>query len=97
MNTLTVNLPDSVEPNLARWELARSLYEKGSITLEEAASLADLAPTYFNMKLKGILTGVPPKTERPIRKGLNIERIQEIAKEMDIQESWDELVSMIGK
>ncbi len=97
MKTLTVNLPDSVDPAQARWELARTLYEKGSLTLEQAASLAELAPTYFKMQLEGILTGVPPKTDGPIRKGLNIERIQAIAKEMDVQESWEELVSMIGK
>ena len=97
MKTLTIDIPDSLDPAVARWELAQALYEKGSLTLEQAASLAELAPTYFKMRLAGMLTGVPPKTNQPIRKGLNTERIQEIAKEMDIQESWEELVAMIGK
>ncbi len=97
MKTITIALPDSLDPAEARWEMARSLYEKGSLTLEQAASLAELAPTYFKMRLKGILTGVPPKTDGPIRKGLDIERINKIAGEMNIQESWEELVAMIGK
>lgn len=97
MKTMTINLPDSADPTQTRWEIAQALYEKGSLTLEQAASLAELAPTYFKMRLAGMLTGVPPKTDKPIRKGLDIKRIQKIAEEMDIQESWEELVSMIGK
>ena len=47
MKTLTLNVPDTLEPVEARWEMARALYKKGSLTLEQAASLAELAPTYF--------------------------------------------------
>lgn len=97
MKTITIDIPDSLDPAQVRWEIARALYEKGSLTLEQAASLAELAPTYFKMRLEGMLTGVPPKTNGPIQKGLDIERIQEIARQMDIQESWEELVAMIGK
>ncbi|WP_338876889.1 hypothetical protein WBJ53_14640 [Spirosoma sp. SC4-14] len=97
MKTLTIDIPDSLDPAQARWEIAQALYEKGTLTLEQAASLAELAPTYFKMRLNGILTGVPPKTNGPIREGFDSKRIEEIAKQMDIQESWEELVAMIGK
>jgi hypothetical protein len=97
MKTLTIDIPDSLDPAVARWEMARSLYQKGDVTLEEAAKLAELAPTYFKMRLEGLLTGVAPKTDKPIRKGLDVDRIREISKKMDIQESWEELVAMIGK
>lgn len=94
---LTIYLPDSLDPAVARWELARALYEKGSLTLEQAASLAELAPTYFSMRLEGMLTGVTPKTDKPIRTGFDPERIQQIAEQMNVQESWEELVAQIGK
>jgi hypothetical protein len=97
MNTLTINLPDSLDPAVARWTTARALYEAGSLTLEQAASIAELAPTYFKMRLAGMLTGVTPNTAGPIRKGFNVERVRQLAEEMDIQESWEELVAMIGK
>ncbi len=97
MKTITIAIPDSLDPAVARWEMARSLYEKGNLSLEQAAKLAELAPTYFKMRLEGLLTGIPPKTDGPIRKGLDIERINKIAGDMDIQESWEELVAMIGK
>ncbi len=54
MKTLTITVPDTVDPNEARWEMARALYEKGSLTLEQAASLTELAPTYFKMRLEGM-------------------------------------------
>ncbi|GAB2569473.1 hypothetical protein [Spirosoma areae] len=57
MKTLTLNVSDTLDPAEARWEMARALYEKGSLTLEQAASLAELAPTYFKMRSEGILTG----------------------------------------
>ncbi len=95
MNTLTVQLPDSIDPAAARWELARSLYEKEQLTLEEAAKLAGLAPVYFRMKLDGIPTGLK-LTEGPIKK-FDPERMRQLALEMDIQESWEDLVAMIGK
>ena len=97
MKTLTINLPDTIDPAIARWEMARSLYEKGNLDLAEAAKLAELAPTYFKMRLEGMVTGIPPKTSQPVRKGLAIERIREIAEKMDVQESWEELVAMVGK
>jgi hypothetical protein len=97
MKTLTIELPENIDPAVARWEMARALYEKGSLTLEQAASLVELAPTYFRMRLDGFVTGVTPKIKGPIKKGLNVERMREIANEMDIKESWEELVAMIGK
>lgn len=97
MKTLTIDIPDSLDPAQTRWDIAQALYEKGSLTLEQAASLAGLAPTYFTMRLNGLVTGVPPKTNKPIRKGLDVDRIRAIAEKMDVQESWEELVAMIGK
>lgn len=95
MNTLTIQLPDSIDPALARWELARSLYEKEKLTLEEAATLAGLAPVYFRMKLEGMPTGLN-LVNGPVKK-FDPERMKQLAQEMDIQESWEELVAMIGK
>ncbi len=97
MKMLTINIPDELDPAVARWEMARSLYEKGSLSLEQAASLAELAPTYFKMRLEGILTGVRLSTSDSPAKSFDPKKIQEIAAEMDIQESWEELVSQIGK
>ncbi|QDK80425.1 hypothetical protein EXU85_18160 [Spirosoma sp. KCTC 42546] len=97
MKTLTLNVPDTLDPTEARWEMARALYEKGSLTLEQAASLAELAPTYFKMRLAGILTGVNLSTSNLPTQPFDPERIRKIAEKMDIQESWEELVAMIGK
>ncbi|MVM30564.1 hypothetical protein GO755_11015 [Spirosoma sp. HMF4905] len=97
MKTLTIDIPDSLDPAVARWEMARALYEKGSLTLEQAASLAELAPTYFKMRLAGMLTGVNLSTSNSPAKPFDPERIRQIAEKMDIQESWEELVAMIGK
>ncbi|MBC8155937.1 MAG: hypothetical protein H7Z72_23860 [Bacteroidetes bacterium] len=97
VNTLTIQLPDSIDPALARWELARSLYEKEKLTLEEAAKLAGLAPVYFRMKLEGIETGVRLAVTHKPSRPFDPERIKKLAEEMDIQESWEELVAMIGK
>lgn len=97
MKTLTINLPDSIDPEQALWTLARSLYESGELTLEQAASLAELAPTYFKMKLDGILTNVKPTVSHTPKQSFDPERVNALAKKMDIQESWEELVAMIGK
>lgn len=97
MKTITINVPDSIDEAEARWAMAKALYEKGNLSLEQAASLAQLAPTYFKMKLAGMKTGLPPKTKEPIKKGLDTKRLDEIAQQMDVQESWEELVAMIGK
>jgi len=97
MKTLTVRLPDDADPAEARWEMARALYEKGSLSLEQAASLAELAPTYFKMKLAGMPTGIIPQGTRFPEQPTDLKRIRKIAKEMDIQESWEELVAQIGK
>ena len=97
MKTLTISLPDSIDPEQARWEIAYTLYSKGSLTLEQAASLDELAPTYFKMKLDGILTNVKPAVSHTPNQLFDPERVNELAKNMDIQESWEELVAMIGK
>ena len=97
MNTLTINLPDSVDPETARFELARSLYEKGQLTLEEAAKVVGLAPVYFRMKLEGMPTGLTLAVSHAPSRPFDPERVKKIAEEMDIQETWEELVAMIGK
>lgn len=97
MNTLTVQLPDSIDPAAARWELARSLYEKEQLTLEEAAKLAGLAPVYFRMKLDGIPTGLKLTASHTPVKPFDAERMRKMAAELDVQESWEELVAMVGK
>lgn len=97
MKTLTITVPDTVDPAEARWEMARALYEKGSLTLEQAASLAELAPTYFTMRLKGLVTGVNLSVHNTPDHPFDLERIRQIAEEIDVQESWEELVGMIGK
>ena len=97
MKTLTVNLPDTLDPTEARWEMARALYEKGSLTFEQAASLAELAPTYFKMKLEGMVTGKKLSVRNTPNRPFDPERIRQIAEDMNIQESWEELVSQIGK
>lgn len=97
MNTLTINLPDSIDPETARFELARSLYEKGQLTLEEAAKMAGLAPVYFRMKLEGMPTSLTLAVRHTPSRPFDPERMKRIAEEMDIQETWEELVAMIGK
>ena len=99
MKTLTINLPDSIDLELVRWELARSLYEKGELTLEEASAMAKLAPTYFKMRLVN-----PEKGSDEIRQDLiksakpfDRKRFDELIERIDVQESWEELVAMIGK
>ncbi len=97
MKTLTINVPDSVDPAEARWEMARALFEKGTLTLDQAASLAELAPTYFKMKLEGLLTGIQLRTSHDPGHPFDSERVKQISQQMDVKESWEELVAMIGK
>jgi len=97
LKTLTIDIPDSLDPAQARWEIAQALYEKGSLTLEQAASLAELAPTYFKMRLNGMLTGVNLSTSNEPKQPFDPVRIKEIAERMAIEESWEELVAQIGK
>lgn len=97
MQTLTINLPGSLDPEQVRWELARSLYEKGELTMEEAAKLVDLTPTYFKLKLAGLVTGIIPNGTFPDDKPTDLTKIEQIASEMNIQESWKDLVTQIGR
>lgn len=97
MKTLTIDIPDSLDPAVARWEMAQALYKKGSLTLEQAASLAELAPTYFKMRMEGVLTGVNLSAGHIPTQPFDPERIKKIAEKMDIRESWEELVAQIGK
>jgi hypothetical protein len=97
MKTLTIDIPDSLDPAAARWEIARSLYEKSQITLEEGAKMVGLAPTYFKMRLEGMITGVKPIVSHQSNQPFDPKRAKKLAAEMAIQESWEELVSMIGK
>jgi hypothetical protein len=97
MKTLTINVPDSVDEAEARWGMAKSLFEKGSLSLEQASSLAQLAPTYFKMKLEGIPTGLQLTVSHNPTQPFDPEYVKKIGEEMDVQESWEELVAMIGK
>lgn len=99
MNTLTINLPDSVDPARARWELARLLYEKGEITLEEGAKLVDLAPVYFRRRLENPSSKPDPVREELLKNAepFDRKRFDELIDQLNIQESWEELVAMIGK
>lgn len=99
MNTLTIQLPDSIDPETARWELARSLYEKEQLTLEEAAKVAGLAPVYFKKRLENRANGPDPIRQELVRsaKPFNREHFNKLIDQMDIQESWENLVAMIGK
>ncbi|GAB1450804.1 hypothetical protein MASR2M47_08600 [Draconibacterium sp.] len=49
MKTLTINIPDNVDINVAeaRFLLAAKLYEKGKLTLGQAAEMVDLSKRAF--------------------------------------------------
>jgi predicted HTH domain antitoxin len=52
MKTLTLQIPDNLDENEARTMLAAKLYEKGSLTLGQAAELAGYSKRVF-MELLG--------------------------------------------
>ena len=106
MKTLTANLPDTIDPDYALWTLAHSLYEKNDLTLEQAASLAGLAPTYFKRRLEDIKSGHfsvtkdNPLFERGtdlLNKPFDQKRFNELTEQMNIQEPLDELLAMLTK
>lgn len=100
MNTLTVQLPDSIDPAAARWELARSLYEKEQLTLEEAAKLAGLAPTYFTIRMHKLVDSDQDQTRQDLlaqARPLDRSRFDELVNQLSIEEPWSKLVSQIGK
>ena len=97
MKTLTINVPDTLDEKEVVWAMAKVLFEKGFLSLEQASSFAKLSPTYFNMRLEGIPVGVNlPITHVP-ESSFNPDNIRQIAEEMNIDESWEELVAQIGK
>lgn len=100
MQTLTVQLPDSIDPALARWELARSLYEKGAITLDEAATMVDLAPTYFKIKIRQPFRPSLYQLRTELlasAKPFDRQKFDSLVEQLSIEESWEDLVSQIGK
>jgi hypothetical protein len=100
MNTLTVELPESVDPAYARWEMARTLYEKGKITLEEAAKLVDLSPIYFKIRLEKPFDWAAFQAKQNLlasSKPFDRQRFDQLVAQLDIKESFNELVAMIGK
>ena len=100
MKTLTLNIPDSLDPAVARWELARSLYEKGELTLEQAAEMVDLTPTYFKIKLqKPFDKDVEQIKQTVLASARPIDRQQfdQLVDQLDIKETWVELVNQVGK
>lgn len=100
MNTLTVELPESIDPMYARWEMARTLYEKGQITLEEAAKLVDLAPTYFKIRLEKPFDRAAFQAKQNLlasAKPFDRQKFDALVEQLNIQESFEELVSEIGK
>ena len=52
MKTLTLQIPDNIDENEARTMLAAKLYEKGSLSLGQAAELAGYSKRVF-MELLG--------------------------------------------
>ncbi|GAB4014531.1 hypothetical protein GCM10028808_37240 [Spirosoma migulaei] len=104
MKTLTLNVPDTLDPTEARWEMARALYEKGSLTLEQAASVAELAPTYFKRRLEDIKSGHFSATNAQFERGNHLfnkpfdqNRFNALTNQMNIQEPLDELLAMLTK
>ncbi|WP_020606431.1 UPF0175 family protein [Spirosoma spitsbergense] len=100
MKTLTITVPDTVNPNEARWEMARALYEKGEITLEQAAELVELTPTYFMIRLRQPFDSTSDRVKQNLQseaKPFDREKFDQLIDQLDIQESWSELVDQIGK
>ena len=106
MNTLTATLPDTISPDYALWTLAHSLYEKNDLTLEQAASLAGIAPTYFKRRLEDIQAGYfsVQKKHSTFDRGTHLlnkpfdrKRFDELVEQLDIQEPLDELLSLLTK
>ncbi|TAE21329.1 MAG: hypothetical protein EAZ91_25375 [Cytophagales bacterium] len=109
--TLIANLPDKIDASHARWSLAYSLYNDGSLTLEEAASVSGVAPTYFKRRLEDISAGrfqlVQTKNSLAnsfFNKGNHLldkpferERFDELVEQLDIQESYEELLTLLTK
>lgn len=100
MKTLTANLPDTIDPEYALWTLAHSLYEKGEVTLEEAASIVGLTPTYFMIRLKKPFNPSANQIKKELvesAKPLNRQKFDQLVSQLNIKESWEELVSQISK
>lgn len=100
MNMLTVELPESVDPAYARWEMARTLYEKGEMTLDEAAKLVDLSPIYFKIRLEKPFDRAAFQAKQNLfasAKPFDRQQFDQLVAQLDIKESFDELVAMIGK
>ncbi|RIV23884.1 hypothetical protein DYU11_13040 [Fibrisoma montanum] len=100
MKTLTLNIPDSLDPAVARWELARSLYEKGELTLEQAAEIVGLTPTYFKIKMQKSFNREDERIKQTVvatAKPMNRQYFDQLVDQLDIKESWEDLTSQIGK
>jgi|GEM_PF-1779326 len=111
MNTLTATLPDTISSDYALWTLAHSLYEKNDLTLQQAASLAGIAPTYFRRRLEDIKAGrfqfvqtenslansVFTRGNHLLNKPFDRKRFDELIEQMDIQEPLDQLLGMLTK
>lgn len=99
MKTLTIDIPDSLDPAVARWELARLLYQKGEITLEEAATLVDLTPAYFKIRITKPFNPLAYQVKQELlasAKPFDRHKFDQLVDQLNIEESWENLVSQIG-
>jgi hypothetical protein len=104
MKTLTINVPDSVNEAEARWEMARSLFANGSLTLEQAASLAELSPTYFTRRIEDINAGhfslIHPHFRREtyaFDKQFDRKNFDELVEQLNVQEPLKDLLARLSE
>lgn len=102
MKTLTINVPDSVDEAEARWEMARSLFANGSLTLAQAASLAELSPTYFKRRIDDINSGYFSLIKSHFRhdtyvfqKPFDRKKFNELIEQLNVQDPLDDLPSQL--
>ncbi|GAA4401911.1 hypothetical protein GCM10023187_16560 [Nibrella viscosa] len=110
MKTLTITIPDTEDTKAVLGEVAQQLYHNGLLTVEQAADLTEYAENYFGTlpehtqkllqeitkPMQATLT-VEEMIQRQNYKGINRQELDRIAHEMDIQESYEELVAMLTK
>lgn len=68
MKTLTIQIPDSLDEKEAKTLLAAKLYEKGSLSLGQAAELADYSKRTFMELLANYEVSIFNYTEEELNK-----------------------------
>ncbi|WP_439559379.1 UPF0175 family protein [Dyadobacter sp.] len=111
MHTVTIKIPDELSSQEVSLSIARQLYEKELVSVEQAAKLAgieetefitselpkDQAETWSKIKYRTAEDAVQEQIRRQRYTGLNKEKLDRLRDELDIQEPLELLLSQLNK